>query len=540
MSTSVEKGRLVISLELVVLVGAVIVGCGIVGRRLGIATPVLLLLAGVLLGLVPALRRVHLPPELMLLVFLPALLYWESLTTSLREIRANLRGVVLTSTLLVVATAGAVACAAHALGLPWGPAWVLGAAVAPTDATAVGAMARRLPRRSVSVLRAESLINDGTALVLYGVAVGVTAGQQRITAPHLALLVVLAYGGGVGVGALVAWLGAQARKRVADPLLGNVVILLIPFTAFLLAELIQASGVLAVVVCGVAMSQIGPRIGRAQIRQQTIAFWSLATYLLNAALFVLVGIEAQSAVRHLVSADLLTAMTVVLVVFMVILVVRLAFLVLAAYTIRLVDRRPQQLLRRVSNRSRVVSTLAGFRGAVSLAVALSVPTRLGSGQPFPDRDLIVFTTAGVVAMTLVFQGLLLPAAIRWAHLPSDEAVQTERQLAEQVSTEEALAALDQVAAELGTDSAAAERLRSEYESHLNLLRARYSDTDDPDPALRLDEQYTTLRLALLARKRDSVVRLRDQRRIDDTVLRMLQARLDIEEVRLSRGELAED
>lgn len=156
---------------------------------------------------------------------------------------------------------------------------------------------------------------------------------------------------------------------------------------------------------------------------------------MNVALFVLVGIEAQSAVRDLVSADLLTALTLVLVVFAVILLVRMAFLVLAAYTIRMVDRRPQQRLRRVSNRSRVVTTVAGFRGAVSLAVALSVPTTLPSGQPFPDRDLIVFITAGVVAMTLVVQGLVLPAAIRWAHLPSDERDRTERQLAEQVSTE---------------------------------------------------------------------------------------------------------
>jgi Na+/H+ antiporter len=530
----------VISLELVVIVGLVIVVCGLLGRRLGVATPVLLLLAGVLLGLVPSLRGVHLPPELMLLVFLPALLYWESLTTSLREIRANLRGIVLTSTLLVVLTAGAVAATAHALGLPWGPAWVLGAAVAPTDATAVGALARLLPRRNVSILRAESLINDGTALVIYGVAVGVTVGEESLTAPHVAWSLILAYGGGVGVGAFVASLGVQARRRIVDPLLSNVVILLIPFTAFLLAELIEASGVLAVVVCGLAMSQIGPRIGRANIRQQTTAFWSLATYLLNAALFVLVGLEAQAAVRNLVSADLLTAVLAVLAVCTVILLVRLAFLVVAAYTIRLVDRRPQQRLRRVSNRSRVVSTVAGFRGAVSLAVALSVPTTLASGQPFPDRDLIIFITAGVVATTLVVQGLLLPAAVRWARLPVDEGVRQERQLAEQVATEEALADLGQVAADLGTEAAAVERLRSEYEERLGLLRARDADTDDPDPAIRLDQQYTELRLSMLARKRDTVLRLRDERRIDDTVLRQIQARLDIEELRLSRGELTED
>jgi monovalent cation/hydrogen antiporter len=383
-----------IGLELVVILGVVIVGCGLLGRRLGVADPVLLLLAGVLLGFAPALRGVYLPPELMLLVFLPALLYWESLTASLREIRANLRGVVLTGTLLVVVTA-AVALVAHTLGIAWGPSWVLGAAVAPTDATAIGALARILPRRNLAILRAESLVNDGTALVLYGVAVGVTVGQQTLNPVHVTWLFVLGYGGGIAVGALMAWLGALARRRVDDPLLGNVVMLLILFTAFLLAELIEASGVLAVVVCGLAMSQMGPRIGRADTRQQSIAFWTLSTFLLNAALFVLVGLEAQSAVRSLVSTDLLTAVIGVAVVCAVIVVVRLAFLTISSYTIRLIDRRPQQRLRRVSNRARVVSTVAGFRGAVSLAAALAIPTTVASGGPFPDRDLIVFITAGV-------------------------------------------------------------------------------------------------------------------------------------------------
>jgi CPA1 family monovalent cation:H+ antiporter len=534
-----------VGLEIVVILGLVIVACGLLSRRSGIAQPVLLLLAGILLGFLPALRELHLPPEIMLLVFLPALLYWESLTTSLREIRANLRGIVLTGTLLVVVTAGAVAAASHALGLAWGPAWVLGAAVAPTDATAVGALARILPRHSVTILRAESLVNDGTALVLYGLAVGTTVGQETLTAARLTWLFVLAYAGGIMVGALVAWAGALLRGRIEDPMLNSTVMLVIPFTAFLLAELIQSSGVLAVVVCGLAMSQIGPRIGAANVRRQNIAFWTLATFLLNAALFVLIGIEAQSAVTNLVSADLVTAVVGVAVVCAVLVAVRLTFLVVAAYTIRLVDRRPQQRLRRVSNRARVVSTLAGFRGAVSLAAALAVPTTLGSGAPFPQRDLIVFITAGVVATTLVVQGLLLPAAARWARLPNDDRVLHERELAERTATQEALNALPHVAARLGTDNEVMDRLRGEYEEHLRVLRARSSNPDidvdeTGDLTIRLDEQYTELRLAVLARKRATVLRLRDERHIDDTVLRQVQARLDLEEMRLTSGDLAEE
>jgi CPA1 family monovalent cation:H+ antiporter len=291
------------------------------------------------------------------------------------------------------------------------------------------------------------------------------------------------------------------------------------------------------------MSQIGPRIGAANTRRQNIAFWTLGTFLLNAALFVMVGIEAQTAVRNLVSADLVTALVGVAVVCAVLVAVRLTFLVTSAYTIRLVDRRPEQRMRRVSNRARVVSTLAGFRGAVALAAALAVPTTLSSGAPFPERDLIVFITAGVVATTLVVQGLLLPVAVRWARLPADDSVLYERELAERTSAQEALDALPEVAADLCTHHDVTDRLRVEYQEHLRVLRARSANADADetgDLTVRLDEQYTALRLAVLARKRATVLRLRDERHIDDTVLRQIQARLDIEEMRLTSGDLAEE
>ncbi|REE98727.1 Na+/H+ antiporter [Thermomonospora umbrina] len=519
-----------LGLELVVVLGVAILVCSLLGRRLRVAPPVLLLLAGVLLGFVPALRRVQLPPEAVLLLFLPALLYWESLTTSLREIRSNLRGIVLMSTVLVIATAGAVATVAHALGLPWGPAWVLGTAVAPTDATAVGVLARTLPRRTVTALRAESLINDGTALVIYGLAVGITVGEERLSAPHVGVLFFVAYGGGAVIGALTAWIGERARRSLDDPLLENVVMLLIPFTAFLLAELVHASGVLAVVIAGLIISQVGPRVGRAAMRRQAEASWSLAAFLLNGSLFVLVGLEAQSAVRSLTSDDVTHALLAVAAVSVTLLAVRVAFLFVAVYVIRLLDRRPQQRLRRVGHRARVVSGISGFRGAVSMAAALAVPHALNSGAPFPHRDLIVFVTAGVIVVTML-QALLLPGVVRWARLPRDTALDRERCLAQTLATEEALAALPQIAAELDTDAELVDRLRKEYEDHLLVLRA---GSDDPAP--RRDRQYTALRLALLAHKRATVLRLRDERRIDDTVLRQVQTRLDNEEIRLSRPE----
>jgi Na+/H+ antiporter len=528
----------VLGLELVVILGVTVLVGHLIGRRLRVAPPVLLFVGGALLGFVPALRGVHLPPEAMLLIFLPALLYWESLTTSLREIRSNLRVIVLMSTALVIATAWAVAATAHAFGLPWGPAWVLGAAVAPTDATAVGVLARALPRRFVTLLRAESLINDGTALVIYGLAVGITVGEEHFSVPHVSWLFLVSYAGGTAAGALTAWLAIRVRRRVNDPLLGNVVSVLTPFSAFLLAELIHASGVLAVVVCGLILSQAGPRVVPAETRQRAEAFWSLSTFLLNGALFVLVGLELQSAARGLTTVDLTRGVVAVGAVSAVVIGVRFAFIYTTPYVIRALDRRPQQRLRRVGARQRMVSAVSGFRGAVSLAAALGVPVVLASGEPFPGRDMIVFVTVGVIMVTLVAQGLLLPTVVRWARLPQDTAVEEERHLAERVATEEAFAAMPRLATELGTDPEVVERMRREYEEHLRLMHANHGDVDD-EPAVRQDQHYTALRLALIAHKRATVVRLRDQRQIDDTVLRQVQTRLDIEEVRLTRREPVE-
>lgn len=525
---------------LIVALGASILLSGVVGRRFGIAPPVLMLACGVLLGFVPRLRDVTLPPEIVLLVFLPALLYWESLNTSLEEIRRALRGVVLMSTLLVVATAGAVAVAGHEAGLPWGPAWVLGAAIAPTDATAVAALGRVLPHRNLVLLQAESLLNDGTALVVYGVAVSITVGQEHFSTLHISWLFLRSYVGGAVVGAVVAWVGARVRERLDDPLLENVAFLLIPFTAFLVAEEIHGSGVLAVVVSGLIMSRVGPRVGSPAVRMQAQGFWTLGTFVLNGALFVLIGVQAQSAVRALTSFDVGRAVRAVLLVCVVLVAVRFVFQFVAIYTIRALDRRPSQRERRVSHRYRVVTGLAGFRGAVSLAAALAVPETLDSGAPFPDRDVIVFVSAGVIAV-LMLQAFALPPVVRWARLPEDSRVAADRQFASTTASREAMASLPAVAARLGTEPAVVDVLRREYEKHLRVMEATGADEDDGDSEglLRLDRQYRELRLAMLATKRATVLRLRDERRIDDDAVRQIQARLDIEEVRLSGQELVE-
>jgi monovalent cation/hydrogen antiporter len=526
------KESSVLALELVVVVGVALVLCGALAQKLPIAPAISLLAVGALIGFVPGLREVQLPPEVVLLVFLPALLYWESLTTSLREIRSNLRVVVLVSTVLVAATAGAVATTAHyLLGMGWGPAWVLGAALAPTDATAVGVLARALPRRIVTVLRAESLVNDGTALVIFGIAVAVTVGEQQLGFGPVSLLLVVSYGGGVLAGGLIGLLSTWVRRRIDDPTLENMAVLVTPFAAFLLADLVHASGVLAVVVCGLLMSQTAPRITSAPARQLMFGFWALATTVLSSALFLLVGLQAQSAVRNLTSTSLPRAVFDIVVVTAVVVGTRWVWLYTTPYLIRIVDRRQSQRARRVGARQRMVTATAGFRGAVSLAVALAVPTQLASGAPFPDRDLIVVVTCGVIVMTLL-QALLLPSVVRWARLPADNSVAEERHLAEVATADAAYDAIEDTAHQLGTDAPVVDRVRHEFDKRRKLLAA---DGSGDDPVVLHDDQYTALRLALLAQERATLVQLRDEQQIDDIVLRQVQAGLDLEEVRLSRN-----
>jgi Na+/H+ antiporter len=520
------------ALEMVVLLGLGVLVGSIIARSAHVAPPVAFLLCGVVLGFVPGMHGVQLAPEVVLLLFLPALLYWESLTTSPRAIRTYKRAIGLTSIVLVLATAAAVALAGHTLGLAWGPAWVLGAAVAPTDATAVAALARSLPRNDATILRGESLVNDGTALVIYSLAVGATVGQEDVAFGHVTWLFLLSYAGGILAGIVVAWLGAQVRQRLHDPELGNVAMLLIPFMAFWLAEQVGASGVLAVVVCGLIMSQVGPKVASAQTRRQTEAFWSLTTFILNAALFLFVGVQLHFAVRDLATVGIAQALLATVLLYVVTIGARFAWLFTTPYLIRLLDRRPHQRSLRVGWRGRVVMVTGGFRGAVSLAAALAVPLTLSSGAPFPHRDLIIFVTTGVVVLTLVVQGLLLAPIVRWAQLPVDAGIAEELQLARATTTEEALHSLQDLAETLGVHESVTARLALEYQEHLDALRAEPGDEDEI--WLQHSGQDAALRLALIKHKRGTLLRLRDERRIDDTVLRQVQRALDIEEERLSR------
>jgi monovalent cation/hydrogen antiporter len=525
-------------LEIVVVVGMLVLLGGVLAPRVRLPAPLVQLLLGVAVGFVPSVGDVSMPPEVILFLFLPALLYWESLNTSLREARANLRVIVLSSVVLVLVTAAVVAVVGHALGLTWPMAWVLGAVLAPTDATAVAAIAGRLPRRSATLLRAESLVNDGTALAVYGVAVGVAVGGLHIGVGGTALRLVWAYAGGIAAGLVVAGLAVAATRSLGDSRLENVVWLLTPFVAYLPAELLHASGVVAVVTAGLALTQIPSTLVPARSRVQLRAFLSLTSYLLNGALFVLIGLELHSVVAGLSSARLLAGSAVALLVALVVVGTRLVWTNTTPYLLRAIDRRPAQRLRRVGFRQRQPLSWAGFRGAVSLAAALAIPATAEGGGPLRGRDLILLVTFGVIVFTLVVQGLTLPAVIRWARLPEDARETEEQRLAQREATRAAMDAVEGRAAELEVPDDVWKQVHGTYEEHLRELELKYAVLDggaeDRDrDALAALKAERRLRLALLTDKRRALERLRHERRIDDLVLMRMQGQLDAEEVRLA-------
>lgn len=517
---------------IVALVSTVIVGT-VIGRRYRVGPPVLLIVLGALLGLVPQLGQIHVNGEVVLLLFLPAILYWEGLNTSFREIRANARIIVFLSVVLVIATAVAVSWTARALGMNPHAAGVLGAVLSPTDAAAVAGLAKKLPRRSLTVLKAESLINDGTALVLFAVSVHVAVGGAAISPPEVTARFIGSYLGGIAAGLLVGGAVTLLRKRIDAPQEEGALSLVTPFAAFLLAQSMDCSGVVAVMVSALVLAYAGPVVIRARSRLQSSAFWDIATFLLNGSLWVFVGVQIPSALRGIAGVDggIRHALFVALVVTGVVIVSRIFWGEITTLLIRLIDRRQVQRERRVNWRQRFVTVWAGFRGAVSLAAAVAVPITTLNGDPFPDRSLLIFIVVVVILVTVLVQGSTLPAVVRWAKMPEDATHAEELQLARCRGSQAALAALPTVADEVGISDELRRRLQKEYEEKAALVLATENGSPD-NRILKGREKVRRVRLGVLEHKRREITALRNQNLIDDIVLRELQNEMDLEEVQL--------
>ncbi|NEW72925.1 Na+/H+ antiporter [Streptomyces rhizosphaericus] len=518
-------------LELIVVVVTAVLLMTWTARRLRVSEPLLLLIGGILIGLLPRFADIHLPPDVVLLLFLPALLYWESLTTSLREVKNNFRSIALQATGLVLVTALAVTVVAHALGYSWPLAFVLGAVLAPTDVSAVTAVARAMPRRMLTLLRTESLLNDGTALVLLAVSLEVLTTGEPFSWAHTAMRFLEAYAGGAAVGAATALLLVPVRRYMGDRILHSGLSVATPFLACLPAEALHVSGVLAVVTCGLVTSRVGPRVIGSDARLQATSFWEVTTFLLNGALFVLVGIQLPAAVRALTSISLLQATVIAAVVSATVVAARLAWFYTIPYVVRLLDRRPRQRERRISARQRLPLAWAGMRGAISLAAALTIPATTPGGRPLGQRDAVVFITVVVIVVTLAVLGPALPAVVRWARFGEDTAEAAEETLAVRHLATTALAEMAALAHRFDTPDAATAQIAKDLRKQATVGLGETHDDGSLDLRRQMNAAYA-LQAALLDIKRAALSDLRRHSRIDDAVLLRVQRFLDAEEQHL--------
>jgi CPA1 family monovalent cation:H+ antiporter len=509
-------------LGLLVALGALLA----LAPALRLPVPVLLVAGGVALGFVPGLPQLVLPPDIVLVALLPPLLYSAAFFTSLRDLRSNLRPISLLAVGLVGATMTGVAAVAHGwLGLAWAPAFALGAIVSPTDALAVTEIAGRvgLPRRIIAILEGESLVNDGTALVLYKAAVGAAVGVS-FSLLHVGTHLVLNIAGGIAIGLVVGFLIRQVRKRTDDPPIEVAIAVLTGYVAYLPAAAAGVSGVLAAVTAGVYMGWYTPELTTAQTRLSGDAFWEILTFLLNALLFALVGLQLRHIVHSLSGsrdyvgdAALICAAVIVL---------RLVWVPIFTYVPRFLFKSVRMRDPYPPWQAPAVIAWSGIRGGISLAAALALPTG------FPDRDLIIFITFCVLVVTLVGQGLTLPGLIRLIRLPEDDGGAAREDAKARIkASEAALARLEELVAEGAVREDTAERLRGAYGFRVNRFRARFDDDDDGEIEER-STSYQRVRRELLDAERSAVVSLRRDGYINDDVMNRVQRDIDLEAARL--------
>src|SRR4051812_11297353 len=511
-----------------------VAGLSALARQLSVPYPIVLVVGGALFGFVPGLPEVKLDPEIVLVVFLPPLLYGSSIYANFGDLRANLRALTLSTVGLVLATMCAVAWAAHALipGLPWEAAFVLGAIVSPTDPLAAATIMRRLdvPRRLVSSIEGEGLFNDATALVAYRVAVAaVVAGSFSLAGAGLRF--VLAAAGGVAIGLVVGWIVAEIRKRTEDPQISITISLLTGYAAFVPADAIGASGVLAAVTAGIYMGIRGPSIISARTRLQGLFVWDILDFLINAVLFVLVGLELRAVVDGLSGYSVGSLGGYALAISGVVIGTRLVWAFTVPYLIRALDRREGQRARRTGAGPRLIVAWSGMRGAVSLAAALAIPLTTDAGGAFPDRDLIIFLTFAVIFFTLVVQGLSLPALIRAVGLTTDGSEEGEEIRARLVAAKAALDQLDQLEGEEWTRDETVERMRGLYRYRKRRFAARAGKIEDDGYGDRT-LAYQQMVQIVLAAQRDALIRERSQGTISNEVMNRIIRELDLEETRL--------
>jgi CPA1 family monovalent cation:H+ antiporter len=503
-------------------------------NRLSLPYPIVLVIGGLLLALVPGVPEVELDPDLILVIFLPPLLYSAAFFSDLRSLRSNVRPLSLTAIGLVLLTTAVVAVLAHeVIGMPWAVAFALGAIVSPTDPVAATAIMRRVgaPRRIVNLVEGESLFNDAAALVTYRVAVAAAIGGS-FSLLDASLEFVGAAAGGVALGLGVAYVIGEIRRRLDDPQTEITISLFTGYAAFIPAEELHLSGVLAAVSAGIYLGWRAPELISPATRLQAFGTWEVLTFLLNAVLFVLIGLQLPVVLDGLEGRPALEPFAYAAMVAGAVILCRFVWLFTVPYLIRLVDRRPEQRERRVGAAPRIVVGWSGMRGAVSLAAALAIPLETDAGAAFPERDLILFITFAVILVTVVGQGLTLPALIRRLGVTEKgDEEEKEEMRARWAASEAAIERLNELELEDWTRDETIERVRGLYEFRKRRVAVRAGKVED-DGIEDRSLTYQRMMHIVLEAQRQALIGLVRQGEISAEVMRRVERELDLEESRL--------
>jgi monovalent cation/hydrogen antiporter len=533
---------MVSTLQILISLLAVIAAVGVASKRSKVPSAILLVVTGVVLALIPGLPAIELAPQLVLLLILPPIIYMSAVAMSWREFRFNLRPIVLLAFGSVIFTTVAIAAAFHwLLGFPWAVGFVLGAIVSPPDAVAPLSIARRmqLPRRILVILEGEGLVNDATALILYRFAVGVVSYGVFSFSQAAGLFGAIVVGEilwGIGVG----WMMLRLRRWVADPRIEIALSVLTPFLAYWPPEHLGGSGVLATVTTGLYVSWNGPRLIGAATRLQGIFFWDFILYLVEGLVFLITGLQARTLVERMGEYSIGELTISAIIVTVVVIAARFIWVYPATYIPRWISPR---LRRRDPSPPWQWPFLLGFtgvRGIVSLAAALGIPFVTATGQPFPGRDLILFLTFLIILVTLVGQGLMLPAVIRRLGLANAgrqerRAERDEEQRARREAIQAAIERLKQLESERHLPEEAVRPLRSRYRDRLEYIEQR---GDGNAGHRKLTETEDEIEALLIEAEREQINELLHLGKLTDETRRKIERELDLRVADLTnaRGE----
>lgn len=525
-----------IEIVFLVLLLFVVIFTGL-ARKLKVPYPIVLVIAGLVLGFIPGIPNVHLEPDLIFLLVLPPLLYSAGWMMPWRDFRNNIVSILLLAFGLVGFTVVGVAATAHWAfpGFDLRLGFALGAVVATTDAIAATSILKRLglPRRLVDVLEGESLVNDATGLLALDFATAMVVKAQTPTlaagALRLAYLVAAGIAIGLAIGMIVRWI----QLRIDDGPIEILISILVPYAVYLAGESAHASGVLAVVACGLYVSRHDADFLSPTVRLQTAAVWNSLTFALNGLVFVLLGLQlpyvmaglhAYSTKQLIIDGALFSAIVIVL---------RLLWMYPGAYFAHWIRTRLlHQRTRRPAPKEIFVVGWTGMRGVLALAAAISFPIVLADGSPFPKRNLIIFLAFSVIFVTLVLQGLTLPPLIRALGLAqSQSSSAADEREARRIIASAALAHLEESRAQHSPEFA---ELYDELAHHyLRRLSGLSKAQKDGAQGFEESRRYRALTAELLKVERTTVLRLRNEGTINDDVLRKIQRELDLSESRLS-------